>query len=460
MMRSLVGRLTLLQQLTTLAVVAAFALAALGITSHVMRSERRDFVAATATRLAAGFQAELEDEPNAPLAAQSLVDDGFDVGLQVEVRDAAGSVLASSLGAAPEHTTGKGDRTGRVRERFVATAVGAQGVRILVVGSDAAREAGLSALGRALLIAAAPILVLSLLFGRWITSRALRPLSRMATRVEGLSVERHPRSLGTQSGLAEVDQLAASFDRLLERLDDALLAERRLTADASHELRTPLTVLNGELGLLLEHPSNNAVSAPGLERAIRQVAAMQELVDAILVLHRSREIGSSGAVGFEVLNLCDVAREVVSELLVRYPGREADLHVAAPDEVLVTGNTALLASAVRNLVDNALKFTRVGERVEIRLGATGGAAVLTVEDTGRGIPAAERERIFDPFFRGAGARAQTGGFGLGLPILRRVARAHGGDVELTSGALGGARFVMRLPATGEMAANASARFSG
>ena len=138
----------------------------------------------------------------------------------------------------------------------------------------------------------------------------------MAARAEGLSVDRNPRSLGTQSGLAEVDQLAASFDRLLERLDDALLAERRLTADASHELRTPLTVLNGELGLLLEHPSNEVANTPGLGRAIRQVAAMQELVDAILVLHRSREVGSSGAVGFEVLNLCDVAREVVPELLV------------------------------------------------------------------------------------------------------------------------------------------------
>ena len=457
MTRSLLARLTLLQQLTTAVAILAFALASLGITAHVMRSERRAFVAATATRLAAGFQTELEDEPDTLVAAQSLVDDGFDVGLQVEVRDSTGHLMASSLTTAGQPGRKAPLDRSPLTERFVSHASGALGVQITVVGADPTREAGLSALGRSLLIAALPILALSLLLGRAIVARALRPLSSMAEQAAGVSVERNPRSLGTQSGLAEVDRLAASFDRLLERLDDALRAERRLTADASHELRTPLTVVAGELELLLEHATAGTPAALGLERVAAQVVDMRELVDAILILHRSRDIGASAAVGFEVLNLSDITREAFAEIRARYRGRDTDVKLAAADEVLVSGNAALLASAVRNLLDNALKFTREGDRVAIAVAGAGGKATVTVEDAGHGISDDERERIFDPFFRGAAARAGAGGFGLGLPILRRGARAHGGDVELTRSALGGARFVMRLPAYALEAATTPAR---
>ncbi len=448
MIRSLLARLTLLQQLTAIVAIAAFALMALGITAHVMRAERRAFVAGTAARLAGGFEQELQDEPDTLLAAQSLVEDGLDVGVQVEVRDHTGRLMASSLTAAAGRAGAPKLGESPPSERIVSTATSPLGIRVTVVGMDAARRAGLSALGRSLLIAALPILTVSLLLGRVIVARALRPLSTMAERAAGLSVERNPRSLGAQSGLAEVDRLAASFDRLLERLDDALRAERRLTADASHELRTPLTVLGGELDLVRERTPKETPAAIGLERAAEQVAAMRELVDAVLILHRSREIGASGAAGFEVLNLCDLARETLAETLARYPGREPDLKLDAPDEILVAGNAALLASAGRNLLDNALKFTRAGEHVEVVLAEAGAQATLSVDDAGPGIREDERERIFDPFFRGAEARAGAGGFGLGLPILRRVARAHGGEVEVARSVLGGARFVVRLPRYG------------
>jgi two-component system OmpR family sensor kinase len=172
---------------------------------------------------------------------------------------------------------------------------------------------------------------------------------------------------------------------------------------------------------------------------------MRELVEAILLLHRSREAGRTDHSEFEVLNLCDLTRELLAEALARHPERERDLTIEALDEVLVRGQTALLASAVRNLLDNAFKFTGRGDRVRVEVAGAGDRAIVTVEDAGAGIPEAERERIFDPFYRGAEARAATRGFGLGLPILRRVARAHGGDVEVTTSALGGARFALSLP---------------
>ena len=258
-------------------------------------------------------------------------------------------------------------------------------------------------------------------------------------------MERKPRSLGERSGLIEVDRLAASFDRLLERLDDAISSERRLTADASHELRTPLTVMSGELELLAERTPPDSPVADSIRRCTQQVDAMRELVEAILLLHRSGETGANRDSAFELLNLGDLARETLAEVVPQYAGRQADVRLVAPDEVLVKGHGALLASALRNLLDNALKFTRAGDRVEVRVSEEVDHARLAVDDEGEGVPEIERERIFDPFFRGTVASMTPSGFGLGLPILRRVARAHGGDVEVSRSELGGARFVLVLP---------------
>ena len=445
MIRSLGARLTLLEQFTALVAVAAFGLLTLWTTTRVLRAERQAFVTRTAERLAQGFDDEFTEDPDTSAAVQSVLDDAREVGLRAEVRDPAGRVMASSRTPAVPRS-GRDARADAGRdEAFVATAASPRGERITVTSSDRSLEAISRTLARSLLLAALPILVLSLVFGRSVVARALRPLPAMAERAASLSLKRNPRSLGARSGLAELDHLAASFDRLLERLDDALKAERRLTADASHELRTPLTVLGGELELLLEGAPPGSAAALGLARAAEQVAAMRELVEALLLLHRTGEIGAAGRDEREVLNLCDLARETVAEVRPRYPGREPDLALAVPDEILVSGHGALLTSALGNLLDNALKFTSQGQRVRLELFVRDDEALLAVDDAGPGIPAGERERVFDPFYRGPEARAGAAGFGLGLPILRLVARGHGGDVQVLDSPLGGARFVLRLP---------------
>jgi signal transduction histidine kinase len=129
----------------------------------------------------------------------------------------------------------------------------------------------------------------------------------------------------------------------------------------------------------------------------------------------------------------------------RNPRRASDIEVQADDEVLVEGHATLIQSAIRNLLSNAFKFTREGQRIRAVVSSRDGQGVIVVEDGGPGIPAGDRDRIFDPFFRGPDARAEHEGFGLGLPILRRVARAHGGDVVVLASDLGGARFEFSLP---------------
>ncbi len=450
MTRSLVTRLTLLEQLTVIGAIIAFGTLSLLVTGEVLKRERQAFVTTTAQRLAASYIEDLAEEPDTLTVARGVIEDGREVGVQIEVHDSRGQLLASSftmhsdeLDAAPgvapdvpEPEPGIG---------FTAGATNPLGARIDARVTDIARQSSLSALARSLLIAALPIVAISLLIGRFMVSRALRPLSVMADRAAGLAVENKPRSLGARSGLREVDHLAESFDRLLERLDDAIRSERRLTADASHELRTPLTVMSGELDLLAERTAADSPAADGVRRCSQQVGAMRELVEAILLLHRSGETGAHQDSAVVLLNLGDLARETLADVLPQYPGRENDVDLVAPDEVLVRGHVALLASALRNLLDNALKFTRPGDRVEVRLTEESGQARLVVDDQGTGVIEAERERVFDPFFRSARAGASQLGSGLGLPILRRVARAHGGEVELSQSHLGGARFSLVLP---------------
>lgn len=446
MTRSLVTRLTVLEQLTVIGAILAFGVLSLWVTGQVLKRERQAFVTTTAQRLAASYVEDLAEEPDTLTVARGVIEDGREVGVQIEVHDSRGRLLASSfttpsakLDQAPDPPD---DEPGI---SFTAGAKNPLGARIDARVTDIARQASLSALARSLLIAALPIVAISLLIGRFMVSRALRPLSVMADRAAGLAVENKPRSLGTRSGLREVDYLAESFDRLLERLDDAIRSERRLTADASHELRTPLTVMSGELDLLAERTAPDSPAADGVRRCSQQVGAMRELVEAILLLHRSGETGAHQDSAVVLLNLGDLARETLADVLPQYPGREGDVHLLAPDEVLVRGHVALLTSALRNLLDNALKFTRLGDRVEVRLTEASGQARLVVDDQGAGVIEAERERVFDPFFRSARAGVSQMGSGLGLPILRRVARAHGGDVELSSSHLGGARFALVLP---------------
>jgi signal transduction histidine kinase len=229
-------------------------------------------------------------------------------------------------------------------------------------------------------------------------------------------------------------------------------------------------VLSGELETVLARENLPAEARPGLLRAAQQVQTMRDLVEALLLLRRGNPDRAEEPGSRELVNLADLAREITREAGLREPARAADLALEAPDEVLVTGQAALLASAVRNIVDNALKFTLPGQPVRVTVAGPGacpsegsrvnpdagsgvgsgsaagpGNASVRVDDAGPGVPPAERERVFDPFYRGAEARAERRGLGLGLPIIRQVARAHSGEVTITESPLGGARVTLDLP---------------
>jgi signal transduction histidine kinase len=442
MRRSLASRLALLQQVVAIAILASFAASSLWVTRRALVRAEHAVLWETARYLADNMDREYREEQDLARAAIGVLEDGAASGMRIDIVDAAGRLLASSGRAAADTMSASDQAEEDDVERVTVTL--ACGAAITASISDRLRDATMAALGRALAISAVPLLLLTLLLSRAITRRALRPLAQMGRRAHEASVEQGLRSIGPVSGLAEIDALRDSFDRLLGRLDDLLQSERRFSADASHELRTPLTVLSGELEVALARTDLAADARAGLTRAAEQARTMRDLVDALLLLRSAGPDALGERGGFELVNLADLVREVAAEVMQRSASRAADLTLSAPDEVLISGQPTLLASAVRNIVDNALKFTRAGQVIQVRVEGAGEASII-VDDAGPGIPAAERERVFDPFYRGAEARAERHGLGLGLPILRQVARAHGGEVTITDSPLGGARVVLRLP---------------
>ena len=439
--RSLEARLTLQQQALATLVILIFALSALWLTQAALVRQETRMLEATARRLAVNLDSELEEEGRLSIAADSLMVEESNQGVGIRIEDAGGRLLAET----PTPL--------RPRERIApakvviyrARARANCGAWIEVSATDHSRRVTVSALARALSIAALPLLILTFVLGRWTVRRALRPLEDMTHRAGALSPESGALTLGGAGGLVELERLRVAFDRLLSRLDEQLRAERQFASDASHELRTPLTVLSGEIELALAGTGHAPEVRAGLTRAAGQVGTMRELVEALLLIRRAGETEPDALGAFEPVDLSDVVAAARRDAESHHPGRGADLTVSVAMDVIVSGHPLLLTAGVRNLLDNAFKFTSVGNAVRVAVSADDSWAFVQVDDAGEGVAPEDRERVFDAFFRGAEARAAQAGFGLGLPILRRVARAHGGDVMLERSSLGGACFTLRLP---------------
>jgi len=436
-MPSLESRLVMLQLVLSAGVITAFACSALWLSSRTLAREEERELAATAAQVAESVSREWDEEGDLRRAAISALSEQSPVGVRIEVLDEQHR---------PVHGTPAGTGPGPRAKKIEVTLPLPRGKGwVVATGSAEARRRAMTALIAALAIAAVPLFLSTLAVSRVLARRALRPLSRMAEQAEEASRGGGTQALGSATDPAEVATLAGSFNRLLARLGTMLRMERNFTQDAAHELRTPLTVLSGELEHAAGDPTLTEGHLGALRRALEQARQMSALVEALLLLRRTDdEMLVRGDDDFPI-NLSDLARDVAAELSREHPERIGDILVTADDEVLVPGRATLLSAAIRNLFSNAIKFSDAGMPVRISVCAGRSQHSVVVEDGGPGIPPGEMDRIFDPFYRGPEARAEKTGFGLGLPLLRRVARAHGGDVRVDRSDLGGARFELHLP---------------
>ena len=241
----------------------------------------------------------------------------------------------------------------------------------------------------------------------------------------------------------EVRVLTDAFNHMLDRLTDAFAAQREFVADASHELRTPLTVVAGQLEVLAAQPNPPAEEVRRVERLVQsEIARIGRLVDDLLLLAKTEQT--------QFLQIEPIALQVfVGELwdgMTLLAKRHFELGPVPAGTLLADPDR--LAQALRNLVANAIAHTAPGDGiVRMRVAArAGGTLRFFTEDDGPGIPADQRERVFDRFHRTDAARDRaSGGTGLGLAIVRAIAEAHGGRVDAEESAEGGARMVLELP---------------
>jgi len=316
-------------------------------------------------------------------------------------------------------------------------------LRVVQVGQPLAvrRQVAAAAAWRSVLpvLLAAPVVALAMW---WLVGLSLAPLARVvqAARTRGANALEPLPAAGLPS---EIAPLVEAFNALLGRVASALDAQRAFVADAAHELRSPLTALKLQIGLLRDAPDAAAREA-ALARLRAGAERAAHLVEQLLALARA-EPDAGAQVG--PIDVAQVAREAIGDATALAAAEGAVLQLDAPDELPLRGDAAALRSLLRNLLDNAIRHGR-GERergpaVVLRLRSTARDCVIEVDDDGPGIPAAERERVFDRFHRREGSR--DGGSGLGLAIVRAVAERHGGRVALAEPPGGGLRVSVHLP---------------
>ncbi len=285
------------------------------------------------------------------------------------------------------------------------------------------------------------LLVLSAAGGFWLASIALRPITTMARRATALQVDGGD-DLGRSGRDDELGQLEQAFNGLLARLRAALQTQRQFMADASHELRTPISVIRSVADVTLDRPRRDEQEyRDALSMVGAQTRQASRLVDDMLMLARA------DAGGYPLHPVSLYLNELVlgcRDAIAGQAGeRRVEVHASAGFDAPFIGDEDLLRRMLLNLVLNAVQHTRDGGRVEVLL-AEGDTFTISVSDQGPGIADENRERIFARFVQLDAARRRSGA-GLGLPISRWIAEAHGGRLELRSSSATGSTFVVILP---------------
>jgi two-component system, OmpR family, sensor kinase len=260
---------------------------------------------------------------------------------------------------------------------------------------------------------------------------ALKPLQRLTGLVQARGV--NTLEPLPDAGLPdEVQPLVSALNELLQRLNAALGRERAFMADAAHELRTPLTALHLQMDRLA-HASGDAERGAAMGQLSEGVQRAIRVVEQLLALARQQPRADNPLVP---VRLDELARQVVAGLVPLADAGGIDLGIESAAPVAVDGDAERLRTLLLNLVDNAVRYTPRGGRVDVSVAAArdGHGASLAVSDDGPGIPPEERSRVFDRFYRGAGTIPP--GSGLGLSIVRAIASAHGASIALASGAAG------------------------
>jgi two-component system, OmpR family, sensor kinase len=357
----------------------------------------------------------------------------------------------------PKHETeeARALRTGRLglstvqvdgeplRMYFISVVRNNRRVAVIGVGENAgAVGRAQSGVARTFVFAGSATLLAAIALGFAFATRLSRPLRRMAATAAEVRAGDLSRRIGARGSHDEVQVLADAFDRMLDRLENAFARQRGFVADASHELRTPLTVIRGQLEVLARQQVVTREEVQHVNEVVRtEVLRMERLVEDLLLLARADE---GELVRPAQLSLRPFLTELFDALTLAADRR---FELGDVPDGMLRADEDRVAQVVRNLARNAVEHTGPDGLVRLTVvGRPRGVVEIAIEDDGPGIPADQRDRVFDRFHRTDSARARReGGAGLGLAIARAIVEAHGGRITAGVSPEGGARVAFELP---------------
>jgi signal transduction histidine kinase len=276
-----------------------------------------------------------------------------------------------------------------------------------------------------------PALALGLGGGWWMTRRALAPVAALTQAAEKLNEHNLSTRLQRTGNGDELDRLTEVFNAMTERLNQSFQRIREFTLHASHELKTPLTVIHGELETALRDGALAPARREQLESEMDEIQRLTKIVDGLTLLTKA----DAGQIRLarEPVQLDELVREAMLDGQSLAQPNEISVELKECEEVTVLGDRHRLRQLLLNLTDNAIKYNQTKGTVVLALRRAEGAAELTITNTGRGLPAEDLKRVFDPFFRGDQSHSSAiEGCGLGLSIARWIVTAHDGTIELRS----------------------------
>ena len=268
----------------------------------------------------------------------------------------------------------------------------------------------------------------------FISGHALKPLREFSDKIEEVQIQNLADSRIEESKIKELNQLSVSYNKMLERLQDAFEVQRQFTANAAHELRTPLSLMQVQLDLYhsTQHPGSDADTLQMIKMVTEQNDRLSKMVKTLLDMSELQTVGRD-----EKIILNDLVDEVLEDLEPLAQEKNIKL-IGKYKNITMIGSDILIYRLVYNLVENAIKYNHSDGQVTVNAYKKQKHIYLSVEDTGSGIPKELRERVFEPFFRVDKSRSRKlGGVGLGLALVHEIVRVHDGSITVKSNPSGG-----------------------
>lgn len=447
-------RLTIWNGFGTVVVLIAF-----GLASYALMA--RTLLARTDGVLEFEFRetAERLEKPGVGIE-RGAIPEAFLESFLLRISDANGAVMLESPKFAGHPLTVPNEVQVSTEPSFFSAEIGGMGRHRVVVGQAHADSRGhrvliavpladydleLADFRRTLLLVAPIGILAALVGGYWSAGRALRPVHVMTQTARNISEHNLRERLEAGNSSDELGRLASTLNHVFDRLADSLDSMRRFTADASHELMTPLATIRAEAEVALQSPRSSEQHAEVLRSIVEEVGRLTRLAGRLLQLARA-DAGASPI--RQEVRIDEIVADAVARITPAASRAELQVRLESLPTCIILADPEQLQQVVDNLLDNAVKYNRVGGDLTVRGRREDDQVVIEFVDTGVGIQPAALPHIFDRFFRGDASRSRKGGgAGLGLSIARALVEAQGGTIEVSSQIDRGSTFRLRFPIT-------------